>query len=111
MTMNRRNRRIVTILIVILGVYLLPVELYVLSLIWPDLQGVRQAGICPALPGDSEAYPCTLGQFLNRMYFSPFALTGKVFMYLYWGFIATPLLIGVLVLKHFYQRWRNSYSK
>ena len=50
-----------------------------LVLIGPDAINVVQTGMCPGAPTDIQPYPCTLSEFLERMYFGGFAIIGHMF--------------------------------
>jgi hypothetical protein len=47
-------------------------------IIGPDTIKVLETGMCPAGPPDVRPYKCSVGEFLGRMFFSPFAMPGQI---------------------------------
>lgn len=57
-------------------ILVVPFVLYQAFILVPGALEVAQSGMCPAAPTDIPPYPCTVGEYLNRMLFSPFAFIG-----------------------------------
>lgn len=65
-------------------ILVVPFVLYQALMLVPGALEVAQTGMCPAVPTDIPPYPCTVGEYLNRMLFGPFAFMGRMLACVQW---------------------------
>jgi hypothetical protein len=66
-----------------------------LALLGPDLWVVLTDGMCPSGPPDVSAYPCTVPEYLLRMFLGPFAFIGQVMLTGAWSILWACGALGV----------------
>lgn len=65
-------------------ILVVPFVLYQAFSLVPGALAVAQSGMCPAAPTDIPPYPCTVGEYLQRMLFGPFAFMGRMLSCMVW---------------------------
>lgn len=70
-----------------------------LALLGPDLWVLMTEGMCPSGPPDVSAYPCTVPEFLLRMFLGPFALIGQLMLAGAWSAVWVCGAIGVVGVR------------
>lgn len=84
-------KKIIWVLIILV----VPLIIFELIIITPELLEVSRTGMCPGAPTDIPPYPCTVGEYLNRNFSSPFAAIGRMIYACIWFGLVT---IGTAVI-------------
>ncbi|MCB0032533.1 MAG: hypothetical protein KDE51_00820 [Anaerolineales bacterium] len=95
-------KKIVWVLLIII----VPFVVFELIALMPGAIEVAQTGMCPAAPTDIPPYPCTVGEYLNRMLFGGFAMIGHMMVLCSWSAV---VFVGVIIwaVVRFVQRGKT----
>lgn len=94
-------------LLLLAASWLLPWLAAELALLGPDLWVVLTEGMCPSGPPDVSAYPCSVPEFLLRMFLGPFAFIGQVMLTGAWTVVWGCGVVGVGAVRLLARRFRT----
>jgi hypothetical protein len=84
-----------------MGILLVPPLLINVWLLLPGVFEVAQTGICPPVPPDIPAYPCTPRDYIVRMTLGPWTFPMQLLLLFGWIGVVVPVCVGLyVVVRH-----------